>query len=240
MRTIDLFSISRLRTYTDGEGVSTLVASMGCTLRCAYCLNPSSWDKSVKRHKLTAEELYNKVKRDNLYFLATGGGIVFGGGEPLIYSDFIREFIEKYKSTGWKFTLETSLSAKKENLTQLIGLIDYFIVDIKDMDKNRYELYTQGSYDLFLKNLEYLAGNADVEKITLRVPRIPRLHSSNEAEENYRILKNMGFKNIEIFDYVYPEAIKELSETALENKNKFLKSLKACYVSSELEMMSVS
>ena len=220
MKTIDLFSISRLRTYTDGEGVSTLVACRGCTLRCAYCINPSSWDKSVKSHKLTADELYDKVKRDNLYFLATGGGIVFGGGEPLIYSDFIRQFTEKYKTTGWKFSLETSLSTKKKNLTQIIDLIDYFIVDIKDMDKNRYELYTKGNYDLFRENLEFLAGNADACKITIRIPRIPHLHSSNEAEENYQILKNMGFENIEIFDYVDPESIQELSDSALENKNR--------------------
>ena len=93
MKTINLFSISRLRTYTDSEGVSTLVACTGCTLRCAYCINPTSWDKSIKPHNLNIDELYDNVKRDNLYFLATGGGIVFGGGEPLIYSDFIKEFI---------------------------------------------------------------------------------------------------------------------------------------------------
>lgn len=225
MKTINLFSISRLRTYTDGEGVSTLVACTGCTLRCAYCINPTSWDKSIEPHKLTVDELYDTVKRDNLYFLATGGGIVFGGGEPLIYSDFIKEFIEKYKTTGWKFSLETSLSTKTENLTQLIDLIDYFIVDIKDMDKNRYGLYTKGNYDLFVKNLEFLANNVDVDKITIRVPKIPHLHLSDEVEANYEILKNMGFKNIEIFDYVDPESLQKLSNNALINKNKFIQSI---------------
>lgn len=226
MKTIDLFSISRLRTYTDSEGVSTLVASMGCPLRCAYCINPTSWDKSVKPHKLTVDELYEIVKRDNLYFLATGGGIVFGGGEPLLYADFIREFIEKYNDTGWKFSLETSLSTKTENLAQIFNLIDYFIVDVKDMDKKRYELYTKGNYDLFMKNLEFIVGNVDADKITIRIPRIPHLHLSNEAEMNYEILNEMGFNNIEIFDYVDPESLQEVSEHAMENKNKFIKSLK--------------
>ena len=63
--------------------------------------------------KLTVDELYEKVKMDNIYFLSTGGGIVFGGGEPLLHSKFIKEFIEKYNNTGWKFGLETSLSTKK-------------------------------------------------------------------------------------------------------------------------------
>ena len=62
--------------------------------------------------KYSIDELYEEVKLDNLYFLATEGDLVFGGGEPLLYSAFIKEFI-KYVKTGWKFTLETSLSVKK-------------------------------------------------------------------------------------------------------------------------------
>ena len=116
---------------------------MGCPLRCAYCFNPFTWDDSLKPKKYSIDELYDEVKLDNLYFLATGGGLVFGGGEPLLYSDFIKEFIKKYAKTGWKFTLETSLSVKKESLENIIHCIDYFIVDTKDMDKTRYELYTK-------------------------------------------------------------------------------------------------
>ena len=67
-------------------------------------------------------------------FLQHEEGLVFGGGEPLLYSDFIKEFI-KYAKTGWKFTLETSLSVKKESIENIIHCIDYFIVDTKDMDK---------------------------------------------------------------------------------------------------------
>lgn len=66
-------------------------------------------------------------------FLQLKGRLVFGGGEPLLYSTFIK-FI-KYAKTDWKFTLETSLSVKKESIENIIHCIDYFIVDTKDMDK---------------------------------------------------------------------------------------------------------
>lgn len=68
-------------------------------------------------------------------FLQQEEGLVFGGGEPLLYSAFIKEFIKKYTKTGWKFTLETSLSVKKESIENIIHCIDYFIVDTKDMVK---------------------------------------------------------------------------------------------------------
>lgn len=41
---------------------------------------------------------YEEVKLDNLYFLATEGDLVFGGGEPLLYSTFIKEFIKIYEN----------------------------------------------------------------------------------------------------------------------------------------------
>lgn len=47
---------------------------MGCPLRCAYCFNPFTWDGSVEPKKYSIDELYEEVKLDNLYFLATGGG----------------------------------------------------------------------------------------------------------------------------------------------------------------------
>ena len=223
MTKINLFGISRLRTYSDGDGISTLVASIGCPLRCGYCLNPNSWDNSKDPLTMTVDELYEEVKRDNIYFLSTGGGIVFGGGEPLLYHQFIKEFIEKYRHTKWKFLLETSLSTPLDTLKNIIEDIDFFIVDTKDMDKTRYELYTKGDYDLFLNNLTYLKDHVDADRIKVRVPIIKELHKSNEAEENHRILKNMGFKNIEIFHYYdIVEDHKPISETAIKNREEFL------------------
>lgn len=222
MYDLNVSRISRLRIKTDGNGISTLIGCKGCPLRCAYCINPFTWDESLKHEKYSIDELYDEVKIDNLYFLVTEGGLVFGGGEPLLYSGFIKEFIKKYAGTGWKFTLETSLSVKKESLENIIHDIDYFIVDIKDMDKTRYELYTRGDYDLFLSNLEYLLETVGPDKIRVRVPKIPKLNTYADVRSNYEVLKNMGFSEIEIFDYIEIDKHKKISETALKNKQDFV------------------
>lgn len=222
MTQVKVSKILRLRINSDGDGVSTLIGCMGCPLRCAYCFNPFTWDDSIKPKKYSIDELFDEVKIDHLYFLATGGGLVFGGGEPLLYSDFIKEFIKKYAKTGWKFTLETSLSVKKESLQNIINDIDYFIVDTKDMDKNRYELYTKGDYDLFLSNLKFLLETVGSDKIRVRVPKIPKLNTYSDVRSNYEILKNMGFNEIEIFDYIEIDKHKKISENALKNKENFV------------------
>lgn len=219
--------IDRLRMETDGEGVTTLVVSMGCPLRCALCLNPFTWDGSASGKEYTIEELYETLKIDNLYFLSTKGGVTFGGGEPLLNSSFIREFILKYKEkTGWKFNMETSLSTPLNNLLDVIDLIDYFYVDTKDMDKERYIKYTGGDYDLFVSNLKYLFENKGPEHVTVKVPVIPYFHKGKEANENASILKEMGFSSISVFQYIEPDKKKKVSETFVNHKNKFIENLK--------------
>ena len=67
----DIFAIIRHRIPTDGDGVTTLVGLKGCPLACKYCLNPQCG--TAKSERLTADELYEKVRIDDLYFIATGG-----------------------------------------------------------------------------------------------------------------------------------------------------------------------
>ena len=70
---------------TDGKGITTLVAFMGCPLNCKYCLNPQchepvyGTDGTTLRKNimmLAPQDLYELVKVDDLYFQATGGGIL--------------------------------------------------------------------------------------------------------------------------------------------------------------------
>lgn len=98
MHNVNISKISRLRINSECDGVSMLIGCMGCPLRCAYCFNPFTWDGSVEPKKYSIDELYEEVKLDNLYFLATEGDLVFGGGEPLLYSTFIKEFIKIYEN----------------------------------------------------------------------------------------------------------------------------------------------
>lgn len=127
---ISLIGIERLRYLTDGPGITTLVGFRGCPLNCAYCLNPQCHDNSIF-NLYTPSLLIKVLKRDDIYFSATGGGVTFGGGEPLLYPSFIKEFREQAPD-DWAINVETSLNSSFDILRQLIPFIDYYIVDIKD------------------------------------------------------------------------------------------------------------
>lgn len=198
--TINLIGISRLRMGTDGKGIRTLVAAQGCPLRCKYCLNPHSWSGTEPTEILTVEELHEQLKVDHLYFLASEGGVTFGGGEPLLYAQFIREFVD-YIEHKWNIAVETSLNVPKEDMEKLIGYVDRFIVDIKSADADIYRAYTGCDNRQVLDNLAFLLSKVPKEAVLVRVPQIPEYTTEADVERTAEKLRAMGVTEIEIFPY---------------------------------------
>jgi len=194
-------AISRLRMATDGEGITTLVCAWGCPLRCRYCLNKFTWDESTKVRRYTPQELYDKVRLDSLYFEATGGGVTFGGGEPLLYADFFPEF-RTLCGSKWKLYAETSLCVPEESIRTAARVLDGFIVDIKDTDPAVYRSYTGREGSTALENLRLLITLTDPAKIRVRLPLIPGYNTEENREGSEAILREMGITDIDKFDYI--------------------------------------
>ena len=154
-------AISRLRMGTDGHGVTALVVFHGCPLRCKYCINRFTLENPEKARLMTSYELLEVLLKDELYYVATGGGVTLGGGEPLLRPQFIMELME-LGARRWHTTVETSLNIPTYNLSVLLPYIDEYIVDIKDMNPEIYQRYTGHSNRLVLKNLNWLVEHGKV------------------------------------------------------------------------------
>ena len=200
MTTAKIFGISRHRLTTDGEGVTTLVAFNGCPLRCKYCLNKTCWD-AAKGRDYTPEILFEEVKIDQLYFLATHGGVTFGGGEPLLQVEFIKAFRELC-GPQWRILVETSLNVPFENVQTIDPILDGYIVDIKDMNPEIYQAYTGKDNSTVLANLDWLLKSVDPNRIMVRVPHIPEFNTDEDVAKSIERLTAMGVKNIDEFNYI--------------------------------------
>jgi pyruvate formate lyase activating enzyme len=211
--------ISRNRLATDGVGVTTLAAFWGCPLSCRYCLNPQSLAENAAVQKYTSEELYQIVKIDQLYFLATGGGITFGGGEPCLYPDFIKAF-RTYCGEEWNITIETSLNVPLKNVKTISPVVNNYIVDIKDINNEIYKSYTGKTNRLPIINLKWLIEQGKAEHIHVRVPLISDFNSEKDTENTVLALKELGIKEIETFTYQLKHKNYDLRKTSLQNPER--------------------
>ncbi|WP_278564370.1 radical SAM protein [Prevotella melaninogenica] len=199
--TAPFIAINRHRLTTDGEGVTTLVGFHGCPLHCQYCLNAQCLQADGVWCRLTPGELYSEVEIDDLYFVATGGGICFGGGEPLLRSDFIKAFAG-IMNPEWKLTIETSLNVPLENVKAIASLVQMWYVDIKDMNPDIYKAYGCKENKQVISNLQWLAANGYADKVIIRLPLIPEYNTDEDRQRSQQQLEEMGFTNFDKFNYI--------------------------------------
>ena len=193
-----IYSISRLRFGTDGKGITSLVAFMGCPLRCRHCINRWCHSDPSQARLMTPEDLYGELMIDDIYFQMTGGGVCFGGGEPTLYPEFIRQF-RKVCGSRWRITVETALTCTEDVIPEMARSVDRWIVDVKDLSEEIYEEYTRKRNDIRSKLRVLLDAGAET---TVRVPHIPGHNSDADVARTIGELRSMGFNDIDEFTYI--------------------------------------
>lgn len=120
-------NIKEIFTSIQGEGPyigykQLFIRFCGCNLNCGYCDTDSTED--VSNLEFTPEEL--KMHLQN-FDLKTIHSISITGGEPLIWDDFLTEFLPLVSN---KIYLETNATLKT-NLEKIINYVDIISADIK-------------------------------------------------------------------------------------------------------------
>lgn len=111
-----------------GEGLFIGVKQLfirlhGCNLTCSYC------DTNTDNYKeYTSAELFSEVRK---YFVKERyHSISITGGEPLMQSLFLKDFLPLLKESDLKVYLETN-GTLVEDLKNVIEYVDYVAVDFK-------------------------------------------------------------------------------------------------------------
>ena len=118
--------INEIFTSIQGEGTivgykQLFIRFCGCNLHCRYCDTEFSTGDYY-----TAEELFNEISRK--YDLNSLHSISLTGGEPLLHTEFLKEFLPMLR--GNKIYLETNATLS-ENLIEVKNFIDIISADIK-------------------------------------------------------------------------------------------------------------
>jgi pyruvate formate lyase activating enzyme len=140
---------------------------------------------------------------DHLYYTATGGGIAFGGGEPLLHTDFITAF-RALCPPEWHIYAETCLHIPTAHIPAAAAVVDWFFVDIKDMNPAIYKAYTGRDNAPVKENLRALLALVSPERVTVRVPRIPGYNTEADVAASVAELRAMGVEHLDVFHYKMP------------------------------------
>jgi len=159
---------------------------------CGACSSVCSY-KAIMLYgqPMNAEEIFDAVNQDKIFYQASGGGVTVSGGEALLQPQLVYDLFEKCRRAGIHTCIETSGYAAESALSQVLPNTDYILYDLKHLNSDKHRQYTGKSNSLILANAKIVAASG-VEML-FRMPLIPGINDgSNNIKETADFLHGLG------------------------------------------------
>lgn len=145
--------------------------------------------------EMTAEDVFEEVCRDKLFYEGSGGGVTASGGEPLQQPRFLAAMFGLCRDAGIHTCLETSGYASAQVWAEILPLTDYILFDLKHMDSRVHRKLTGRSNGRILDNARRVAGSG--VPVLFRVPLVPGFNDTLEnIRATARFVKGLGEDNV--------------------------------------------
>jgi len=142
-----------------------------CTL-CGECVTacPAAAFEFIGK-QWAPDELLTELLKDQVFYETSGGGVTFGGGEPLMQVDFLCELLPLCKAAGLHVALDTCGAASTERYRRVLEWVDLVLYDLKIMDGARLKAAAGVSNELVLQNARWLGAHGVA--LWVRTPVVP-------------------------------------------------------------------
>ena len=151
----------------------------GCTA-CGACVPACRGGfRKIAGTAWTAEDLAARLNKDADVFRATGGGVTFSGGEPLLQWDFVSGVLDRL--AGVHTAVETSGFTTDAVFAQVMEKLDLVMMDWKVSDPEAHRRYTGVDQAPIRRHARMLA--AGDTPFILRMPIIPGVNDEREHFE---------------------------------------------------------
>ncbi|MCL2378283.1 MAG: pyruvate formate-lyase-activating protein [Defluviitaleaceae bacterium] len=182
----------------DGPGIRYLVFLSGCPLRCKYCHNPDTWQRTAGKI-MTVGEIITDIRGYKSYMRFSGGGVTVSGGEPLAQPLFLEELLKVCKAQGYHTAVDTSGYASAVNVQRVLTYADLVLLDIKSINPETYIGVTGVPIDRCLRTLNICKEMG--RKVWIRFTLVPGL--TDNLDDMHKLAEYLKpYDNIEKVDVV--------------------------------------
>jgi pyruvate formate lyase activating enzyme len=149
--------------------------------------------------RYSPQQLVAKLEKNTKLLAASGGGVTFSGGEPLMQGAFLLECLSLLEGKLHR-AIQTSGYADSALFAEVLAQCDYVLYDLKLMDPARHRYYCKADNTQILENYRILARSG--KEFITRIPLIPTV---NDTEENIKqtaafMIEN-GVHRVELLPY---------------------------------------
>jgi pyruvate formate lyase activating enzyme len=149
----------------------------------------------------TVDEVMKILQRDRNYW-GSKGGLSLSGGEPLGQIEFVAKLLKRCNESYISVCVETSGCIPRKNIEAVMPYVQWFFIDVKNMDSERHKAGTGVGNELILSNIEWIAQSGWKGRLFLRMPVIPGFNDSAEnALATAKFMNKCGLKEINLLPF---------------------------------------
>jgi len=168
---------------------------------CGECVQVCQSDaRRISGKVMSVEEVLGIVKRDELFYRNSGGGVTASGGESTQQPEFLKELFQRCHECGIDTALDTCGYVKWEVLEPIIEHVDLFLFDIKAIDTELHKRFTGVGNTLILDNARRIA---TMDKAI--IIRVPIIRGYNDSDEHIKavaeFMQENGLKRLDLMSY---------------------------------------
>jgi pyruvate formate lyase activating enzyme len=164
-------------TLTKTDGVVTDFEKCILCGKCAEVCPTKAIEMSGRDY--SEEEVMTAVLKETNMMDASGGGVTFSGGEPLMYPEALKSLLIRCGREGVHRAVDTSGSVRSAVVEEILPHTDLFLYDLKLMDAQAHRKWVGADNALILKNLRLISDHDKEYHI-----RIPLVEGVNTDDEN--------------------------------------------------------
>ena len=129
--------------------------------------------------RMTVEELFNLVKKDEQYYRTSEGGVTIGGGEPTTQPLFTLALLQKCRENYIHTAVDTCGYTLSDDGFRILKEADLLLFDVKGIDPQEHRRNTGVPNGIILSNLRELSAMG--KAMIIRVPIVPEYTDSIEG-----------------------------------------------------------
>lgn len=150
---------------------------------CGACLLECPANaREIAGKEYSVSELVDIIKRDQILYDDTGGGVTLSGGECLTQPvSVLKALCQRLHRLGIDIVVDTCGYTTKENLSALMPYVSTFLYDVKLIDDDKHRRFVGVSNQVILDNLKFLSQEGAT--INLRLPMIEGVNAEREHME---------------------------------------------------------
>jgi pyruvate formate lyase activating enzyme len=149
----------------------------------------------------TVDEVMAILNRDR-YYWGQKGGVSLSGGDPLMQGKFVVELLRRCNDAYINVCIETTANISRRTLKAVAPFVQWFFIDVKNMDSKRHKEFTGVGNETILENIRWLAGSGWEGRILLRMPVIAGFNDSIEnARATAAFMKSCGLNEINLLPF---------------------------------------